>query len=360
MDIIGNILFTIHSLGFSGSFQTLPEFFSWLRKFPLLAQPKPLSFNGTDSYSNGSLRLTEFTPFMSGKFGVVYLVYRENGSDAGYIFLKTSPSHPSSLLLEGLLQSIAHTILRNYGFPKAIPQVLEIVKHPDYGVVLGLERNPGAQLLADYFKSQVQWGSPSIHNDHVVFSVLAQIATYLAILESTIGMNHRDLTGTNVLMVLPSQPVHQTVTLGSYQWTIHAAQQAILIDFGFACIGKPDGQMIASAGELLPEIDFCPKKGRDLFLFCASMWNIAVFRESLTAVGKGLFETWLQDTSTTNWAKWLATSSQTNLMGMYLLTNAGHFRSNSSDPLQVLSDISKTYPTLLQFQNVKRTDTPIS
>lgn len=359
MDIVGNILQEIQSLGFSGTFQTLPEFFSWLRKFPLLAQPKPLSLHGTDSYCHGSLRLTEFTPFMSGKFGVVYLVYRENDTDTGYIFLKTSPNHPSALLIEGLLQAIAHRVLREYGFPKAIPRVLEIVKHPDYGIVLGLERNPGAQLLADYFKSQVQWGSPSIHNDHIVCSVLAQVATYLAILEATIGMNHRDLTGTNVLMVLPSQPIHQTVSVGAFQWTIHASQQAILIDFGFACIGKEDGQMIVSAGELLPQIDFCPKEGRDLFLFCASLWNIPIFRESLTPMCKSLFEIWLQDTSSTKWSKWLATSSQTNLMGMYLLTNAGHFRSSTCDPLQVLADISKAYPTLVDFETIKRPDTPI-
>jgi serine/threonine protein kinase len=352
MDIVWNILHEIQLLGFSGTFQTPSEFFSWLRKFPLIAQPKPLSLHGTDSYVNGSLRLSEFTPFMSGKFGVVYLVYREKGADAGYIFLKTSPNHPSALLLEGLLQSIAHTILREYGFPKAVPRVLEIVKHPNYGIVLGLERNPGAQLLADYFKSQVQWGSPSIQNDHIVCSVLAQIATYLAILESTIGMNHRDLTGTNVLMVLPGQPIHQTVSVGAFKWTIHASQQAILIDFGFACIGKQDGQMVLSAGELLPQIDFCPKEGRDLFLFCASLWNVPIFRESLTVTGQTLFEKWLQDTSTTNWAKWLATSSQTNLMGMYLLTNAGHFRSSTCDPFQVLADISKAYPALLEFQSV--------
>jgi hypothetical protein len=350
MDVLSNIRQEIITLGFSGGFTTVPEFFSWLRKFPLVAKPNTLSFNGTDSYGFGSLRYAEFTEFMSGKFGVVYLLYREKGDEAGYIFLKTSPKYPSSLLLEGLLQSIAHATLKAYGFPKAVPRVLDIVKHPDYGIVIGLERNPGAQLLADYFKSQVQWGSPSVYNDYVVFSVLAQIATYLAILEKNIGMNHRDLTGTNVLMVVPMQPVHQTVVLDSFKWTVHGSQQAILIDFGFACIGNPDGQMVISAGELLPQIDFCPKEGRDLFLFFASLWNVAAFRESLTEVGRGLFETWLHDTTEVSWADWLITSAKTNLMGMYLLTSAGHFRSSTSAPLQVLQDISKAYPDILQFE----------
>ncbi len=350
MDVLGNIRQEINTVGFSGGFTTVPEFFSWLRKFPLLAKPNSLSFNGTDSYSFGSLRYTEFTEFMSGKFGVVYLLYREKGDEAGYIFLKTSPKYPSSLLLEGLLQSIAHATLKAYGFPKAVPRVLDIVKHPDYGVVLGLERNPGAQLLADYFKSQVQWGSPSIQNDRVVFSVLAQIATYLAILEKSVGMNHRDLTGTNVLMVVPMQPVHQTVVLDSFKWTVHGSQQAILIDFGFACVGQPDGQMVISAGELLPQIDFCPKEGRDLFLFFASLWNVTVFRESLTEVGRELFTKWLHDTTDVSWADWLITSAKTNLMGMYLLTSAGHFKSSASAPIQVLQDISKAYPDILQFE----------
>ena len=352
MDILSSIKDEITTLGFSGGFTTVPEFFSWLRKFPLIAKPNPLFFNGTDSYSFGSLRYTEFTEFMSGKFGVVYLLYREKIDDAGYIFLKTSPKHPTSLLLEGLLQSIAHATLKTYGFPKAVPRVLDIVKHPEHGIVIGLERNPGAQLLADYFKSQVQWGSPSVYNDRVVFSVLAQIATYLAILEKNIGMNHRDLTGTNVLMVVPTQSVHQTVNLDSFRWTIRTSQQAILIDFGFACVGHPDGKMVISAGDFLPQIDFCPKEGRDLFLFFASLWNVAAFRESLTDVGRGLFEKWLHDTTEVSWADWLITSAKTNLMGMYLLTNAGHFRSSTSAPIHVLADISNAYPEILQFEFV--------
>ena len=359
MDFLQAIHHELINLGFSGTFSSLPEFFSWLRLFPLVAKPSTLFLTQENKYTDGTVQLSECTPYMSGKFGVVYHVYREKQQEAGYCFLKTTPNHPSVLLLEGLLQSVAHAILKWYGFPNAVPRVLDIVKHPDYGIVLGLERTPGAQLLADYFKSQVQWGSPSIQNDHIVFSVLAQVATYLAILESTVGMNHRDLTGTNVLMVLPTQAIHQTVRVGAFEWTIHASQQAILIDFGFACIGKQNGQTVLSAGELMPQMDFCPKEGRDLFLFCASLWNVPIFRKSLTPTGQRLFETWLRDTSSTNWAKWLATSSQTNLMGMYLLTSAEHFRSSTCDPLQVLVDISKAYPTLLQFQSVKRPDTPI-
>jgi serine/threonine protein kinase len=248
------------------------------------------------------------------------------------------------------LQSIAHSILAQYNFPKAIPRVLDIVKHPSLGVALVLEKQPGARLFSDYLKTHVKWGSPCKSNDTLFLSVLAQIATYLAILEATIGMNHRDLTGTNVLMVAPTIPVHQSVTLGSNTWILHYTHQTILIDFGFACIGTSDGKQTVSAGEFLPTADFCPKQGRDLFLFLSSVWDVELFRSSLTEPVKQLFHKWLHDKTSMNWSSWLKTSFDDNMMSMYLLTNAEQFQSPSCRPMKVLKDIETVNSKIVSFK----------
>lgn len=359
MDLVGEIWKDLKSLGFSGSVRTFPDLFSWLRKIKLVHSIPHLRKINDTTYATADTKLSEFATVMNGKFGILFLVYHETVSSNGYVYLKASPDYPNSLLLEGILQNMAHTTLRLYGFPTAVPRVLNIVKHPNYGIVFTVERIAQAQLFADYLKNGIQWGEPSETNDKLVLSVIAQVATYVAILEVNLGLNHRDLKSTNVLMIAPSNPWKHTILLDSYSWTLTANNHAILIDFGFSCIGKATGQTIVSAGEHLPTFDFCPKQGRDLFLLFSSLWNVEAFRNSVSEKMHGLFRKWLQDTTTTNWADWLATAAQTNMASMYLLTNSDNFKSKHSAPIQVLSDISEVYPELIHFEKIRRSATPV-
>ncbi len=351
MNLVTELGRELSTLGFSISLKSLEELFSWLKHIKVTHIPKLLRIK-ENSWSLGPIQYTILKESTSGKFGVLYLANRtdkQNPQNNRYVYVKVSPKYPESLFLEGILQSIAHSTLKCHGFSNAVPRVLDIVKHPENGYVLSIERCPEAQLFADYLRTNITWNTPSILNDKLILCGIAQVATYLAILESTLGLNHRDIKGTNVLMVIPSAPWYNHITLDSYKWWIRGTYQAVLIDFGFACIGKPNGKSIVSAGEYLPTIDFCPKKGRDLFLFFAGLWNIPAFRSCITHSTKTLFEKWLRDTSDTNWADWLITSSQTNLESMYLLTNADHFASEACSPLNVLHDISALYPDIVKF-----------
>ncbi len=352
---IRQILFTVD---ISGSFSTFPEFFSWLRRFPIVHRPAILKQSKLGELSYKSITFSDIQSHMSGNFGHIYTIQRYNETSSQPAFMKVSPEHPNTVYIESVLQCIAHATLTYYGLPHAVPRVLDIVQHPTIGMVATFAKIPGACLLADYLQNSFQWNISSLENDKKIFGILAQVATYLAILESAIGMNHRDINSTNILMVDPSQPVHHTVDTNLYTWTIQADQQAILIDFGFACIGKPGGETVLSAGELLPEIDFCPKEGRDLFLFFANLWNIEAFRNSLTEQGVQLFKRWLRDTSSTRWADWLETPDDQNMVSMYLLTNVSQFRSESCQPYQVLEDISKLYGGIVQIHERKRPSTP--
>jgi serine/threonine protein kinase len=351
MDLINEIWKDLQSLEFSGSILTKSEFFSWLRKVRLLHTPTLLKriTNTVFSTPTNSVSLDTITTVMSGSFGTVYMVNRETENSSTTVFLKTSPKHPKSLFLEAILQSAAHSTLKVYGFPNAVPKVIDLFKHPNFGIVFTTERVPGAQLFADYLKHGLKWGIPSYENDKKIIGVFVQVATYLAILEYNLGLNHRDLKGTNVLMIAPSDPWRKTVEIGLHKWTLHCDQKAVLIDFGFSCIGRENGQTVVSAGEHLPTIDFCPKKGRDLFFFFATLWNIPAFRSSITPVTIALFRKWLRDNSATCWADWLITSVQSNLESMLLLTNSDHFYSEPCNPINVLRDISAVYPDIVHL-----------
>jgi serine/threonine protein kinase len=286
---------------------------------------------------------------MRGSYGAVYQAICATGSTLDVVFVKHSPTHETQLLLEGFLQHIAHTVLDAFGCPTAIPKVLDIVRHPTLGVSLVLQRVPGSQLFSDYLRDRIQWGVPSRSNDLLVFDVIGQVASYCAILEQQIGLNHRDLKGTNVLMVAPGRS-DKSLTLNDSCWTLHRRSNAIVIDFGFACMGGDSGISV-SAGELLSQGDFCPKEGRDLFVLLGSLWNVPSLRESLSETGQDCMKHFLRtEGSSVSWAEWLVQSAVENLNALYLLTSSSTFRSSSCAPLHVVQNIAKVYPELITIQ----------
>lgn len=365
MSVLSSMKGDLQNLGFKAEFTTQPELWSWLRQTPLSFSIPKLKVNDTlNSWTTPTgVKYTEFETAMKGSYGTILLALREATplEDSEYCFIKTSETHNKTLLVEGILQTLAYSVLLNAGFPKAVPKVIDICLHPTKGTVLILERIHGSKMLAEYLSSHIQWGCPSDTNDRLLMSILAQVASYVAVLEKELGMNHRDLKGTNVLMIMPSaEPILTQTTMDTYHWNITSSVQTILIDFGFSCIGRPSGDTVLSAGEFLPETDFCPKEGRDLFLFLASLWNLESLRKSLTPKAKGLFQQLLRDnTQNTSWSDWLSGSVKDSMLSMYLLTSSSRFASSSCSPIHVLKTIAVDYPEVCQFQMLRRPGTPI-
>lgn len=349
MSLLKKLESNLQNLGFSGIGNTLPEFFNWLKTIKTKDLPI-LKKNKDNSYSYSNIRFSEFHLARSGTFGILYLVCREKEDEENYVFLKTSPQHKTSLLLEGIIQTIAQTTLEYYGFPKAVPKIYDIVNHPDYGTVFTVEKIQNAILFADYLKYTIKWEQPCEENDIAVFSVLAQVATYMAILEKVMGINHRDLKSDNVLKVLPQKKWSQTVQIDeNLKWTINADYAAILIDFGFSCIGQSDGTQVVSAGEYFSKIDFCPKQGRDLFYLLSTLWNLKAFRNSISTKAKKLFHKWLKDNTNRDWANLLKLNSENNVKEILLLSCSNDFHSEASEPFNILKDISLLYPQIVKF-----------
>jgi hypothetical protein len=304
MTSVADIWNSLKGLGFTGDVNTMHELYTWLRRVRLTYTPPTLKKSGKN-YVYSLITFLEPVLDIQGKFGKVFHTFREVASSPHLTecYLKVSPNHPGSLLLEGILQTIAYTVLARRGFTHAVPRVLDIVNHPDYGITLSLERVQGSVLFAKYLEKKLKWGYQS----------------------------------------------YQEVSLNGSSWTVKGNQQVILIDFGFSCIGRDAGQTIVSAGDYLPQTDFCPKQGRDLFLFFASLWNIHLFRLSVSSGVRDLFVKWLRDASDVGWADWLIRAAPADLNHIYLLCSAGHFRSDPCEPISVLRDIAGLYPMIVSM-----------
>ena len=349
MNVVTRILGEFKLIGFQFVANTVQEICLTVKKASLLFPIPKLKIVGTQLQSS-RVTLSNLEKKVSGTHGTMFSCMRTQNTEISPVYLKVSHQQSQTLLVEGLLQSMAYSTLGLYGFPTAVPRVFDVLHHPLLGYCITQEKNIDAQLFADYLAQSLRWGEASEDNDHLVFSVIVQVATYLAILEKELRLNHRDLTGTNVLMIVPNQHVENTVTIGPHQWSIRAAQQAILIDFGFACTGSADGSILVQAGQFLPQTDICPKQGRDLFLFFASLWNIAQFRASLTQQGQQLFVKWLREkSSSTEWSEWLKHEDEDNMKSMYLLCCAQHFQSPAADCIAVIADIAEAYPQIVTF-----------
>lgn len=360
MSLVSELYKEVSYLGITGDCKTIQQYFSWLKKAPVLFVPEKLNYNKTTKQFAGKNKLFSDTiAITSGSFGTIQLSYLESPDYTGYVFLKQSKKQQTSLIIEGLLQSSAHVVLKRYGFSYAIPRVLSIVSMPDSGITILLQRMPNAKLFADYLKNNFRWNQPCVENDTLILQIISQVASYIAILEYELGMNHRDLKSTNVLMITPVEPYSSSITLGPRTWRFTSTIQVNIIDFGFTCVGTPEGNSILSAGNYLPEIDFCPKEGRDLFLFFASLWAIPAFRESLSEKLRGLFEGWLQDSKQKSWADWLCLNEKDNLMSMYLLCSSSEFSSPPCVPIRILQDIHMLAPSIVPFLSLGRPVTPI-
>ena len=286
------------------------------------------------AFQSGYRSLSELTFARVRSYGKIYLVYYKGSSTNDYAFMKLKTKKMHTLIQEGILQTIARSTLNKYDFKYAIPRVHTFLRHPQWGVGLCLQRIPGSEILSEYLQSNLQWNRPSITNDTLFLSILVQLATYLTILQKEHGMVHGDLKSTNMLLIIPCPVYSKTVSIDKHTWSFSSTFQIILIDFGFAAIQKA----------VTPAT-----KSTDLFFLLCTLWNIPQFRKSLTPAVLEQVRTWLHD-GKTDWAKWLEFSANENIEGMYLFTDSAGFRNTNCQPLSILSDIQRLYPSLVTIQ----------
>jgi serine/threonine protein kinase len=161
--------------------------------------------------------------------------------------------------------------------------------------------------------------------DTALLQILAQNCLLLAILEDMIHLDHRDLKMTNLW--IRKVAVDYRVSIGGVTWKIQAPFQVVILDFGFACIGDGFGKAIVNLGDVIPDMDPCPKDGRDLYQCIMSLLSVEKVKQRLSTETQAMLRSWVGSTGSLTWT--------------YLITAHPRFRLNNLRPLNLLTTLSQ-------------------
>lgn len=243
----------------------------------------------------------------------------------------------NSLYRESILQILVYNCLAHFNLKKIVPKVFDIFEHHGQ-IVFTMEAFPKAMLFSDYLLEN--FGK----NSSCFIEILAQIALYMIPLQNVLFFNHRDLKSDNILIM--EEPTQHVLLFRGRQYTVRCGARALLVDFGFGCLGfEMGGVSLLNAGSVLPSIDACPKEGRDIFQILTSLYSFEKFRENLSPGLKALFDKWL----TINGRHYSEKTVQNaeNEEWIYSVTSGSFFSAPGCSPSTVLADIAEYYPEIV-------------
>ena len=283
-----------------------------VKSFPTSAIPRNLhgiSFKQIEAIDHGS-------------YGDIYKAKRTIADHTQEVLIKQPKFEEMNLTQEAIIQHIAHMTLETYHCAWAIPKVHDIFVNKK-GVCFTMEYVHG-QLVSDWI--QTIKGSQLPQLFHLF---IAQVSLLLWLLETHLGLDHRDLKANN--LVIRNEPCVLKLMLGGHPWILKSPFQVVILDFGFACIGD-----LIHLGDVLPPMDPCPKDGRDIFHLLVSILGLSSVQTNFSpsllqqidkwmAVGSKSYADMARRWPTENW--------------VHLVTSERSFTIDSCKPEKILKSL---------------------
>jgi serine/threonine protein kinase len=250
---------------------------------------------------------------------------------------------------EAVIQWLAHKILSQYELGIHCPNVLDVFTISK-SIWFSMTPVYNAPILDVYLKSLPTWGSPHQENGLVLLKIISQIAMSCYLLEKEIGFNHRDLKPDNIL-VKNDRITSHVLRRGNVEIYVAPSPTAILVDFGFSCLGPGTLPWIQSGDGILSPLDSCPKVGRDIFMLLVFLlWRKDV-RKSLTEDHINFFKSSLHLT-TERWSQ-MFHIGRDPIDWIYMLITEQGFQCPALDPWIWLQSCSVKYPEVV-LVNISR------
>ena len=266
-----------------------------------------------------------------GAFGYIdWANYRKDGEEH-FVYIKRPILPGKSLLYEACRQQLVAERLAEIGFPQGAPRVLSLVSLRDESVGFAMEPIEGACTLDRYLETV----SSSCFSN-VVIDCLLQLCAMIWHLDQRIGINHRDLTPSNFLVVdHPSQT--KILTIGNEIIDLSSSRSLTLIDFGFSCLGSTQTHIAElSLSTVYPNTDPCPKDGRDLYLFLGLMYM--EYYSRFPPQLQTLFESWLQEPGS-NLCRFMRMDKESSKKWLYFMVGNDSIKRFHSRPERIVADL---------------------
>lgn len=238
-----------------------------------------------------------------------------------------------SLCSEAVIQWFVGDALKRVNILGAVPEIYDIFQYAGETRV--------AMSFVEGVRS-LEWVLASPTPEKTFLQILSQLSLLLAYLEEKVHFDHRDLKADNIW--IRHVAVDYKVSVGGCAWSIVAPFQVVILDFGFSCIGGSDGNAEVSLSDgILPEIDPCPKEGRDLFQFIASLWSYSPFRSKMSTDFQAEMDLLLSYRNKP-YASLVKQTIETRWV--YLLVSDSEFSHPPLHPLSLLRAASIKYPNI--------------
>ena len=256
----------------------------WIQHLPF--PPAPLTPHLYVEDERGSLHFIRTVH--QGTFGYIDLARYDTAEGSTEVYVKRPVHKGKSLAQEACIKLVVRQSLEETGIPNGTPRVVRIFRIADGSVCFAMEQMEGAITLAAYLEA-----TASHLFSYTLIDCLFQLSAMMWHLENRLGLNHRDLSPGNFLVV-EHPPRKKILAVGTEVFPITTTHSLTLIDFGFSCIGSVDTHVSEfSLSTVYPPLDPCPKSGRDLFLFLALVY--VDYYDRLLPTLRSLFESWLQE-----------------------------------------------------------------
>ncbi len=175
------------------------------------------------------------------------------------------------LLPEALVQALAGSALEASGIHGAIPTVYDIytIANEIRFTMEWVEGHSGYEHLHRHLSNPAEFRTQFLH-------IIVQLSLLLGTIHKLLRLDHRDMKLDNIW--IRATPISYTVSPGR---TYSAPFQVVLLDFGFACIGNLANAMQLNLGGVIPDLDACPKEGRDLYHILNRILEPPGFKDAL-------------------------------------------------------------------------------
>jgi serine/threonine protein kinase len=198
-------------------------------------------------------------------------VRKSKGGESSLIAIKRPRYTHRHLLAEGLVQALAGSALEASGIHGAIPTVYDIytIANEIRFSMEWVEGHSGYEHLYRHLSNPAEFRTQFLH-------IITQLSFLLDTIHKLLHLDHRDMKLDNIW--IRATPITYAISPGRLY---SAPFQVVLLDFGFACIGDRANTMQLNLGGVIPDLDACPKEGRDLYHILNRILEPPGFTEAL-------------------------------------------------------------------------------